>query len=81
MSQLNIQFIFDALEEVINSFVSLFTMLSNSIDSIVSFVSSNIGVVNLIQMGFDSIHPLIITLFILFVTFVFVFVVIRKGLT
>jgi hypothetical protein len=81
MNNFNIQFIFDALQDVIDSFVSIFTMLGDSIDSIVSFVSANSGVVTLIQMGFNSIHPLIITLFILFVTFIFVFVVIRKGLT
>jgi hypothetical protein len=81
MNDFNIQFIFDALQDVIDSFVSVFTMLGDSISDIVDFVSANAGVVTLIQMGFDSIHPIIIVLFVLFVTFVFVFVVIRKGLT
>jgi hypothetical protein len=81
MNDFNIQFIFDALQDVVDSFVSVFTMLGDSISDIVDFVSANAGVVTLIQMGFDSIHPIIIVLFVLFVTFIFVFVVIRKGLT
>jgi hypothetical protein len=81
MQDLNIQFIFDALQDVIDSFVSVFAMLADSIDSIVTFVAANSGVVSMIQSGFDSIHPIIIVLFVLFVTFMFVFVVIRKGLT
>jgi hypothetical protein len=81
MNDFNIQYLFNSLQDVIDAFVSVFTMLGDSISDIVDFVADNAGVVTLIQMGFDSIHPIIIVLFVLFVTFVFVFVVIRKGLT
>ena len=81
MQDFNIQFIFDALGDVVDAFISAFTMLTDAIDSVITFITANAGVVEFIQLGFNAIPAIIINVFIFSVLFIFIFVVIRKGLT
>ena len=56
-------------------------MLTDAIDSVITFITANAGVVQFIQLGFNAIPAIIINVFIFSVLFIFIFVVIRKGLT
>ena len=81
MQDFNIQYIFDALGDVVDAFLSAFGMLTDAIDSVITFITANAGVVQFIQLGFNAIPAIIINVFIFSVLFIFIFVVIRKGLT